>query len=220
MRWRVALFCLFMLVSSHGLDAKKHKSHAGPVRKDPCSELLKGRPESLERQNRRIDAVEIHRFENDADLAQAIQDGSMVLLEDMPGMKVNEDQVLPKFRYVRPWVRDYLFVRAAEFYKLFGGRSFQINSAVRTREYQRKLRQINPKTHKPENANAAEIAGPRASSHIAGTTVDVAKKGLTRAELQWFRMDLCRDERENLIEATEERKQAVLHFMVFPQPSS
>ena len=76
------------------------------------------------------------------------------------------------------------------------------DSAVRTQEYQWKLQE--------HNGNATNR-----SSHIFGSTVDIAKKGMSRKSIQWMRHYLLRFEKMGLIEATEEFHQAVFHVMVF-----
>jgi hypothetical protein len=67
----------------------------------------------------------------------------------------------------------------------------------------------------PPNGNTAPISGPKKSSHLTGATVDIAKVGLTKAELDWLRKKLLVLEAEDLIEATEEQDQLVFHAMVF-----
>jgi hypothetical protein len=56
--------------------------------------------------------------------------------------------------------------------------------------------------------------GDIASSHLAGITVDLAKRGLTRAQHKWME-DYLKDLRDQgLVEAAEERRQACFHVMV------
>ena len=81
-----------------------------------------------------------------------------------------------------------------------------ITSAVRTVEYQKKLRR--------GNRNAAPELGDTASSHLAGLTIDISKRGMTRAQHKWFENYLAGMREQNLIEAAEERRQACFHIMV------
>jgi len=87
-----------------------------------------------------------------------------------------------------------------------------VNSAVRTVEQQKKLRR--------RNRNAAPIDGDTASSHLAGTTVDLAKRGLTRKQKKWLDAYLKNLQDQGLIEAAEERRQACYHIMVKSQYSA
>jgi hypothetical protein len=77
---------------------------------------------------------------------------------------------------------------------------------VRTAEQQLKLRR--------SNRNAAPESGDSASSHLAGITVDLAKRGLTREQHKWVE-DYLKNFRDlGLVEAAEERRQACFHVMV------
>ena len=73
-------------------------------------------------------------------------------------------------------------------------------------EQQRKLRR--------HNRNAAPEDGDISSSHLAGITVDLAKRGLTRAQHKWVE-DYLKNLRDlSLVEVAEERRQACFHVMV------
>jgi hypothetical protein len=82
----------------------------------------------------------------------------------------------------------------------------QVNSAVRTMEQQQKLRR--------HNHNAAPEIGEVSSSHLAGITVDLARRGLTRAQHQWIEDYLKNLRDQGLVEAAEERRQKCFHVMV------
>jgi len=82
----------------------------------------------------------------------------------------------------------------------------QVNSAVRTMEQQQKLRR--------HNRNAAPEVGDLTSSHLAGTTVDLARRGLTQAQHQWIESYLKDLRDQQLIEAAEERRTLCFHVMV------
>jgi Family of unknown function (DUF5715) len=81
-----------------------------------------------------------------------------------------------------------------------------VTSAVRTIEYQKKLRR--------RNRNAAPEMGETASSHLAGLTIDISKRGMTRTQHKWFEDYLANMRDQNLVEAAEERRQACFHIMV------
>jgi hypothetical protein len=77
---------------------------------------------------------------------------------------------------------------------------------VRTVAWQKNLRR--------HNRNAAPETGDTASSHLAGLTVDISKRGMTKKQHKWFEDYLANLRNHNLIEAAEERRQAVFHIMV------
>src|SRR5262249_53667207 len=108
-------------------------------------------------------------------------------------------------RYVRPWTNDFLNDLGQGFYAEFH-KPIQVTSAVRTVQQQRKLRR--------RNHNAAPEFGETASSHLAGTTVDIAKRGLSKKEHQWVADYLARLKDSEVIEPEEERRQACFHIMV------
>src|SRR5260370_7792817 len=82
----------------------------------------------------------------------------------------------------------------------------QINSAVRTMEQQQKLRR--------HNRNAAPEMGDMTSSHLAGITVDLAKRGLTKTQHQWIEDYLKNMRDQGLVESAEERRTWGFHVMV------
>jgi hypothetical protein len=83
----------------------------------------------------------------------------------------------------------------------------QVNSAVRTVEYQRRLLHI--------NGNAAPAEGDVASPHLTGAAIDIAKKGLTAAEVAWMRAYLLPLEQSGKIDVEEEFKQSCFHISVY-----
>ena len=64
------------------------------------------------------------------------------------------------------------------------------------------------------NHNAAPAEGETASSHLAGLTVDIAKKGMTRRQRAFAESYLVNLRNLGLVEAVEERRQACFHVMV------
>ena len=91
------------------------------------------------------------------------------------------------------------------YYKEFRA-PLQVNSAVRTVEQQQKLRR--------HNRNAAPEIGELASSHLAGTTVDLARRGLTKPQHAWVEGYLKNLRDQGLVEAAEERSTWCFHVMV------
>jgi hypothetical protein len=64
------------------------------------------------------------------------------------------------------------------------------------------------------NRNAAPAEGEIASSHLAGVTVDLQRRGMTKAEIHWVENYLVPMKAAGLVEPEEERRQWVFHIMV------
>jgi hypothetical protein len=171
--------------------------------------VLKGSYESMLRQNEEIDRLELPRIQNDDELQNMILRQELVGIEESNSLAVaaNLDTA---HRYCRPWTREFLDDISAAYYDEFH-KPIQVNSAVRTVDQQKKLRR--------HNRNAAPIEGETASSHLAGTTIDLAKRGLTRKQKKWLDAYLKNLQDQGLIEAAEERRQACYHIMVKSQYS-
>ena len=203
---RLVIFvAALLLVSNHSAEARMHKErhYAGGVR---CAHtLLCGSPEALKHQNDVANEEGLERFQNEWDLAMAKVDGRLVLLPD--NLLVDLDDRLPvAYRWCRPWTQDFLNDTGKLYFEKFKMR-FQVNSGVRTVEYQKLLRK--------RNGNAAPFEGDEASSHLTGATVDITKKGMTPLQIQWMRNYLVMLEEKDFIDATEEFSQSVFHIMVF-----
>jgi len=166
--------------------------------------LLKGSRDSMVRQNEEIDRLQLGRIADDDELQQLIDKKDLVSLPSTKYVRVDprldEDR-----RFCRPWTRDFLNDIGAAYYKEFK-QPLQVNSAVRTVAQQEKLMR--------HNRNAAPADGPVASSHLAGLTVDIAKRGMNRKQRRWMEQYLVKLRDLGLVEAAEERKQAVFHVMV------
>jgi hypothetical protein len=165
---------------------------------------LRGSHNSLVRQNEEIDRLQLPRIADDEELEELIQQKQLVPLPATAAVRV-DPRLEESRRYCRPWTRDFLEDLGEAYYKEFR-RPIQVNSAVRTVEQQKRLRR--------HNGNAAPIAGDTASSHLAGLTVDIAKHGMTARQRKWMEQYLVRMRELRLVEAAEERRQAVFHVMV------
>ena len=160
--------------------------------------------ESLLRQNAEIDRAELPRIQDDDEL-EALK-SSQVLVPIVASDRVRFDPRLdPDRRYCRPWTRDFVEDLGDAFYKEFHY-SIQINSAVRTVQIQKKLRR--------HNRNAAPEKGEIASSHLAGITVDIQRRGLTPNQIKFVQQFMLPLKNMGLIEPEEERHQWVFHVMV------
>jgi hypothetical protein len=64
------------------------------------------------------------------------------------------------------------------------------------------------------NRNAAPAEGEIASSHLAGLTVDIQRRGMSREQIKWMQDYMLPLKQQGLVEPEEERHQWVFHVMV------
>jgi hypothetical protein len=148
----------------------------------------------------------LERILDDADLEDRIAHGSLVPVPVSAALRVNTD--LPENRrYCRPWTAKFLADLARAHAAKFVGGSLEVTSAVRTVEYQRRLRMT--------NGNAAAADGDIASPHLTGGTIDIAKQGLSAKEIGWFRAFLIPLEQQGKIDVEEEFRQSCFHISVY-----
>jgi hypothetical protein len=160
--------------------------------------------ESLLIQNAEVDRLNLPRIQDETELEALKADGS--LLEITPGETLRVDPRLdPSRRYCRPWTLDFVNDLRQAYYNRFH-QQIQVNSAVRTVMVQKKLRR--------HNRNAAPWDGETASSHLAGVTVDLQRRGMSKPEIVWMEHYLFYMKALSLVEPEEERRQWVFHIMV------
>ena len=179
----------------------KHRAHIRHVKWNP---VLKGSHESMTRQNEEIDRLQLPRIADEEQLLSLERTGELVPVPETRTLRWSAAIQSDK-RYCRPWTHQFLLDMSNAYYAQFHV-PLQVNSAVRTVEQQQKLRR--------SNRNAAPEAGDIASSHLAGITVDLAKRGLTLKQHQWIEAYLKNLRDQNLIEAAEERRTWCFHVMV------
>jgi hypothetical protein len=160
--------------------------------------------DSLLRQNEEIDRLELPRIQNDAELEQLIASEDLVPIVASQTLRF-DPRLKPDRRYCRPWTRDFLDDLSGAYYQQFHA-SIQVNSAVRTVQVQKKLRR--------HNRNAAPEKGETASSHLAGITVDIQRRGMTSQQIQWMEQYILPLKNLGLVEPEEERHQWVFHVAV------
>jgi len=166
---------------------------------------LRGTRDSLVRQNERAEQESLERIEDDADLQDRISRGLLVRVPESAGLVVNS--ALPDDRrYCRPWTAEFLSelsrAHEAQFHK-----PLIVSSAVRTVEYQKHLMRV--------NHNAADAEGDIVSPHLTGATIDIAKSGLSRREMQWMRDHLFAYQTAGVIDVEEEFRQRCFHITVY-----
>lgn len=178
-----------------------HRSRISRILWNP---LFRPSHESLLRQNEEIDRLDLPRIQDDDELERLKLSGDLVPIE--PGQTLRIDPRLdPDRRFCRPWTRDFVTDLSAAYYKQFHDQ-IQVNSAVRTVQVQKKLRR--------HNRNAAPETGDTASSHLAGITVDLQRRGMTKAEIKWVEEYIVPLRDAGLVEPEEERHQWVFHIAV------
>jgi hypothetical protein len=199
-----ALACSSAL-SATALHRTTKSKHSRMIhRRIAWNPVLKGSRDSMVRQNEEIDRLQLPRINDEEQLEELIRNQELVPIEETRSLRVNPG-IKPEKRYCRPWTKQFVADMSEAFYNEFHS-SLQVNSAVRTAEQQFKLRH--------HNRNAAPESGEIASSHLAGITVDLAKRGLTTGQHKWV-VDYLKNFRDlGLVEAAEERRQACFHVMV------
>ncbi len=166
---------------------------------------LKGTHEILLHQNEVADREGLDRIQNDADLMDMRSKRMLVGLPASYALQV-DDRLPANRRYTRPWTAVFLANMARAHYAHFHS-PLQINSAVRTVEFQQHLIHI--------NGNAAPAEGDTASPHLTGQAVDIAKHGLSRTEVAWMRGYLMPLIQEGKIDVEEEFQQSCFHISVY-----
>jgi hypothetical protein len=185
----------------HAVREHPHRRHFRWLLWNP---MFRPSHESLLIQNAEIDRLELPRIEDETELEALKADGS--LLEIRPGEMLRFDPRLdPSRRYCRPWTRNFVDDLSQAFYNRFH-QQIQVNSAVRTVKVQKKLRR--------HNRNAAPADGDTASSHLAGVTVDLQRRGMSKEQIHWMEHYLFYMKALGLVEPEEERHQWVFHIMV------
>jgi hypothetical protein len=166
---------------------------------------LKGSHEILVRQNQMADDEGLDRIRDDEDLQRMRQAG---LLVPVPASsRLHIDERLPaNRRYCRPWAAVFLTEMGREFHARFGD-ALQVNSAVRTVAFQQRLIHT--------NGNAAPAEGDSASPHLTGQAVDIAKHGLSLAEIAWMRAYLLPLVQAGKVDVEEEFQQSCFHISVY-----
>lgn len=209
MRTRNATFVILILaVSCQAFGVRPvvapryHRMHR--FRRVRWNPVFKPSRESLLLQNAEINRLNLPRIRDDKQLEQLKSDGELVAIVPTEALRI-QPSLEPGRRYCRPWTLDFLNDISRAYYKEFG-EQIQVNSAVRTVIVQKKLRR--------HNRNAAPESGETASSHLAGLTVDLQRRGLSKAQIKWVQ-DYMRPLKElGLIEPEEERRHWCFHIMV------
>jgi hypothetical protein len=186
------------------IPPRHHHGRHSRMRRMFWDPLFRPSRDSLLRQNQEIDRLDLPRIQDGQELEELVASAELVPI--VPGETLRIDPRLdPERRYCRPWTRDFLEDLSADYYKEFHAQ-IQVNSAVRTVLVQKKLRR--------HNRNAAPETGETASSHLAGITVDIQRRGMSRQQIKWMEQYMVPLKDLGLVEPEEERHQWVFHVMV------
>jgi hypothetical protein len=166
---------------------------------------LKGSHEILVHQNQIADRDGLDRIRNDEDILEMRGQHLLVSLPVSNALEI-DDRLPANRRYCRPWVAQFLATMARAHYAHFHT-PLQVNSAVRTVEFQQHLVHI--------NGNAAPAEGDTASPHLTGQAIDIAKHGLSLTEIAWLRGYLLPLVQEGKVDVEEEFQQSCFHISVY-----
>jgi hypothetical protein len=198
----LALVCAGMSGSAFAVrHSVRQRRHLHWLRWNP---MFRPSHESLLIQNAEIDRLDLPRIQDDTELEALKADGSLLPIIPSEALRI-EPSLDPSRRYCRPWTRDFVDDISRAYYNRFH-EQIQLNSAVRTVKVQRKLRR--------HNRNAAPWEGDTASSHLAGVTVDLQRRGMTKEQIRWMEYYLFYMKALGLVEPEEERRHWCFHIMV------
>jgi Family of unknown function (DUF5715) len=198
-----AAFALHATQATRASATKLHRksSHRHRIIWNP---MFRPSHDSLLRQNEEIDRIVLPRIQDDDELEALKASHALVPIVESQSLKI-ERKLDPARRYCRPWTRDFVEDLGQGYYRQFH-QQIQVNSAVRTVLVQRKLRR--------HNRNAAPAEGDTASSHLAGLTVDLQRRGMTKDQVRFVERYLFYLRELGLVEPEEERRHWCFHVMV------
>jgi hypothetical protein len=170
--------------------------------------MFPGSHDKLVEQNVELDKSQVQRMNSEFDLVQSEMANDLVQVNETESLKI-ADNLTDTRRYCRPWTRDFLQDFSEAYFTVFH-QPLQVNSLVRTADQQAWLRR--------HNRFAAPAWGDTASTHLAGVSVDLSRRGLSNIQYQWIRGYLQPLQQKGMVDPIEER-QPVLHIVVFEKYS-
>ncbi len=166
--------------------------------------MFPGSHELLVQQNQELDRAQSFRVTNEIDLIQHELSQELVPVNETEALKL-ASSLADNRRYCRPWTRDFLEDFSQAYYEQFHS-PLQVTSLVRTMQQQHNLRR--------HNRFAAPELGDTASTHLAGVSFDLLRRGLTSEQYAWITSYLLPLKEAGMVDPIEER-QPVLHVVVF-----
>lgn len=193
----------------HHKASKSSKSHSsGRGQFSKWSPMFPGSHDKLVEENVKLDEQQVPRMNSEYDLVKSEMSNELVPVNETEALKIS-DNLLDTHRYCRPWTRDFLQDLSQAYFDVFHA-PLLVNSLVRTAPQQAVLRR--------HNRYAAPAFGDTASTHLAGVSVDLSRRGLSNTQYQWIRAYLQPLQQKGLVDPIEER-QPVLHVVVFDKYS-
>jgi len=198
------LFTLAMNCSAFAarpvVPARYHRMHR--FHRIAWNPVFKPSHESLLLQNEEINRLNLPRIYDDKQLEKLKLSGELVQIVPNESLRI-QPSLDPARRYCRQWTMEFLEDISTAYYKEFH-QQIQVNSAVRTVLVQKKLRR--------HNRNAAPETGETASSHLAGLTVDLQRRGMSKAQVEWVEEYLKTAERARPDRARRRASPVVLPY--------
>ena len=175
------------------------------------------RDHGLAREAQAVERLDLTRFKDQDHLKRAIDQKLLVRVPDHgKGFRIdsrvgthataNRDY----YRFARPYTRRLILRLGEKYYNRSGGGEFVIPSLVRSCRYQNRIAGSG-------NPNATVC---KKTSHTTGSTFDILIGSISSKELAWMRRILLDLEDKELVLASEEHQQPVLHVMVLPAYAS
>src|SRR5450631_875279 len=208
MRKGTPLLLLVLALAGHAFAVRPvvpaHYHHMRRMHRVAWNPVFKPSHESLLLQNAEIDRLSLPRIYDDKELNRLIEKQELVPIIPSETLRI-QPALDPARRYCRPWTLDFVQDISEAYYKEFH-EQIQVNSAVRTVQVQHNLRR--------HNRNAAPESGETGSSHLAGITVDIQRRGLSHDQIEFVEQYLLALNNQSLVEPEEERHEWVFHIMV------
>jgi hypothetical protein len=167
--------------------------------------LLKANTHSQLIQNRHADRDDLSRM-IDGDMIERFRRSGYLVGVPASTRHFYLRYISPGHRYLRPWSKLFLDRLSTQYYARFKKR-LRVTSLVRTVESQQALA--------VRNGNAASPYGLRRSSHLTGATLDISKRGMSRAERNWMRRVIYTLKKKGYLYGVEEFYQPTFHVMVY-----
>lgn len=168
--------------------------------------LLVANASSQAIQNERANEYDLSRMRNEAMVQRFYRAGYLVAVPPSTPTYYLYD-IPPGRRFLRPWTKLFLDRLSQEYYARFHQR-LRVTSLVRTIGSQVRLSHYDP--------NAADAFGPDRSSHLTGAALDISKRFMGPAEIEWMRSVLYQIKQAGYLYAIEEFEEPDFHVMVYP----
>jgi hypothetical protein len=185
----VKKFFIFILISTAVCSAVSR--HTKPRHRYPMYSVIAGSKASMAIQNQEIDRLQLPRIVDNEQLHTLEEQNELIKIAENRSIEIAPN-IREDRRYLRPWAENFLENMAYEFSRKWN-KPLRVNSAVRTMEQQRELRKHNRYAAREDR-----------SSHLAGTTFDLAKRKYTRAQKQWIVNYLYNARQSGYVSAAEE----------------